>query len=98
MANTFTLQSVLVKEEAVNSCTSLFMHRLGVFADRDEAVDLGTWLQYYAFDVVGEVTFSLKLGFLEKGQDVDGIMGSIAALLVPYNPSPVLLYLTLMVS
>lgn len=30
--------------------------------------------QYYAFDVVGEFTFQKKLGFLEKGGDVDDMM------------------------
>lgn len=29
------------------------------------------------FDVVGEITFSKRLGFLEEGRDVDGIMASI---------------------
>ena len=34
--------------------------------------------QYYAFDVVGEVTFGKKFGFLETGQDVNGIIKIIA--------------------
>lgn len=29
------------------------------------------------FDVVGEITFSKRLGFLEEGRDVEGIMSSI---------------------
>lgn len=29
------------------------------------------------FDVVGEITFSKRLGFLEEGRDVEGIMASI---------------------
>lgn len=33
--------------------------------------------QYYAFDVVGELTFAKKLGFLEKGADVDNMMAAI---------------------
>ena len=58
------------------------MQQLGVYADRGEAVDLGTWLQYYAFDVVGELSFATKLGFLEKGKDGDGMMAAISGLLV----------------
>lgn len=30
-----------------------------------------------AFDVMGEITFSKRLGFLDEAKDVDGIMGSI---------------------
>jgi len=49
---------------------------------RGERVDLGMWLQFYTFDVVGELTFGKKFGFLEEGRDVDGIMESIGGLLV----------------
>ncbi|KUI65370.1 Pisatin demethylase [Cytospora mali] len=36
------------------------------------AVDLGNWLHWFAFDVLGEVAFSRSFGFLEQGRDVDG--------------------------
>lgn len=29
-----------------------------------EAVDLSEWLQYYAFDVVGSMTFQHRFGFM----------------------------------
>ena len=35
-----------------------------------------------AFDVVGELTFNRKLGFLDKGTDVDGMMAAIEGMLV----------------
>lgn len=35
-------------------------------------VDLGNWLHWFAFDVLGEVAFSRSFGFLEQGKDVDG--------------------------
>lgn len=34
-------------------------------------------LFYDKFDVVGEITFSKRLGFLEEGRDVEDIMASI---------------------
>ncbi|KAL3487074.1 cytochrome P450 [Aspergillus germanicus] len=43
--------------------------------------DFGQWLQFYAFDVIGELTFSKRLGFVERGEDVDGIIGSLEWLL-----------------
>lgn len=39
----------------------------------------GTWLQWYAFDVIGELTLSKRLGFLEGARDVENIAASIAA-------------------
>jgi hypothetical protein len=57
------------------------MERLSGFASKNEPVDLGSWLQCYAFDVVGEVTFASKLGFLEQGTDVDEMMKAIEGML-----------------
>lgn len=34
-----------------------------------------------AFDVIGEMTFSKPLGFLETGTDVDGIIGALERML-----------------
>lgn len=82
IATAYSLTSLLAKEDAVDSCSTLFMEKLGAFADEKRPVDLGQWLQYYAFDVIGEFSFAMKLGFLEKGADVDGMMETIAGILV----------------
>jgi len=37
--------------------------------------------QIDAFDVIGELTFSKPLGFLEKGGDVDGIITALEHML-----------------
>ena len=63
---------------------------MGVFFDRleqeqfrkaaygsDATSDLGAWLLYFAFDVMGEITFSKRFGFLDTVSDVDGIIGDI---------------------
>ena len=81
VAGAYSLTSLLESEPAVDSCTELLMARLDEYAMTGRPVDLGMWLQYYAFDVVGEVTFALKLGFLDKGADVDGMMSTIEGIL-----------------
>lgn len=40
-------------------------------------VDLGKWLHWFAFDVLGEVAFSRSFGFLEQGRDVEGAIHTI---------------------
>lgn len=40
-------------------------------------MDLGSWLQWYAFDVIGAITFQQRFGFLEKREDVLGMISSI---------------------
>lgn len=47
IANAYTLESLLKMEYAIDECSKLFLTRLGEFADRGEAMDLGKWLQYY---------------------------------------------------
>ncbi|KLU89170.1 hypothetical protein MAPG_08144 [Magnaporthiopsis poae ATCC 64411] len=39
--------------------------------------DLGAWLHYFAFDVLGEVAFSRSFGFLAEGRDVDNAIATI---------------------
>ena len=81
VANAFALSSLLDMEPAVDSCTKLLMEKLDHFAKSSTPVDLGMWMQYYAFDVVGELCFAEKLGFLDKGGDVDKMIETIEGIL-----------------
>ncbi|KAJ5197949.1 pisatin demethylase [Penicillium cinerascens] len=81
VANAYSMTSLLELEASVDSCTQIFLSQLRNFADRKASVDLGVWLQYYAFDVVGEITFAKKLGFLEEGRDIDGMIEAIQGML-----------------
>ncbi|KAG4429800.1 hypothetical protein IFR05_014722, partial [Cadophora sp. M221] len=83
-ANAFSMTNLLELEPAIDSCSTLFMEKLQEFAKAGKSVDLGSWLQYYAFDVIGEITFGQKLGFMEKGTDVDGTMKAIE-IMTTYN-------------
>ncbi|EOD50259.1 putative cytochrome p450 protein [Neofusicoccum parvum UCRNP2] len=42
-----------------------------------QEMDLGDWLHYFAFDVLGEVAFGKKWGFLAEGRDVEGCINAI---------------------
>lgn len=63
--------------------------------------DLGSYLHYFAFDVLGEVAFSRSFGFLAEGRDVDdaiktidrsqtynGIVGQVPELDYPLRRNP----------
>ena len=77
----YSTHNLLDSEAAIDSCINLFLSRMDAFASKHESVDLGTWLQYYAFDVIGEVTFAQKFGFLEQGNDVDGMIKALEGML-----------------
>jgi hypothetical protein len=42
-----------------------------------QSIDFGTWLHWYAFDVITSITFSTRQGFMEREVDVDGIINAI---------------------
>ncbi|KAF2157283.1 cytochrome P450 [Myriangium duriaei CBS 260.36] len=46
-----------------------------------QIIDLGNWVQLFAFDVIGEVTFSRSFNFLETAKD-DGSFDAIKAALL----------------
>jgi Cytochrome P450 len=80
VAHAYSLSTLVTYEPLVDSTTAVFLARLDeLFADTYDVCDFGTWLQYFAFDVIGELTFSKRLGFLETGTDVENIMASIGA-------------------
>lgn len=61
----------------IDDTIELFMEKLDRFADVSGRVDLGAWLHYFAFDVLGEVAFSKKFGFLDAGVDLENAIKTI---------------------
>ncbi|KAA8893336.1 cytochrome P450 [Sphaerosporella brunnea] len=81
VANAYSMSALIEMESAVDDCTKLFMSKMAPYAASGNPVDLGEWLQYYAFDIVGLFSFNKYLGFLDKGGDVDAMMEGIAGIL-----------------
>lgn len=52
IAHTFSLEALLKMEPAIDDCSALLISKLGDFSDRNEPVDLGSWLQYYGLYTV----------------------------------------------
>ena len=95
------MSSLLAFEPGVDDTVAVLLEELdrryvGKKIDGD-ICDLGTWLHYFSFDVLGAVTFSKRIGFLQGASDVEGIMGNLekdlayfavvsAGLLVVFTP------------
>ncbi|KAH6847213.1 cytochrome P450 [Chaetomium sp. MPI-CAGE-AT-0009] len=79
--NTYSMSSLVHYESYVDECADLFCQRLSEMAAREDslnqAVDMGHWLQCYAFDVIGMITYSKRLGFLDFGEDVGHVMRNL---------------------
>lgn len=51
--------------------------RFNELASTNSTIDLGHWLQCYAFDVIGEITFGKRFGFLDAGEDQQGVFQAL---------------------
>ncbi|EGC43398.1 cytochrome P450 oxidoreductase [Histoplasma capsulatum var. duboisii H88] len=77
-AKGFSMTALSELEPYVNGCIELFLKRVEERSnDGKTALDIGPWMQFFAFDVLGEVNFSKSLGFLETGVDVDNNIAAI---------------------
>ncbi|KIW32511.1 uncharacterized protein PV07_04048 [Cladophialophora immunda] len=77
IVNAYSMTTTLDFEPAVNSTTTLFISKLDHLIASKKPLNLEVWLHRYAFDVLGEVLFSKKIGFLESETDVESIMAGI---------------------
>ncbi|GME59387.1 cytochrome p450 [Neofusicoccum parvum] len=85
VSNAYAMSTIVQYEPLVDSTTTAFLTQLKQrYADREDSsgvCDFGTWLQFYAFDVIGELTYSKRLGFVDRGEDVDSIISNLEWLL-----------------
>ncbi|CRK43927.1 hypothetical protein BN1723_005912 [Verticillium longisporum] len=81
VAKHYSMTSVLQLEphfdEAIRLlCCQLegrFMHKwVHDCCEFSSEFDLGQWIKMYAWDVIGQITFSKRFGYLEAGKDFDG--------------------------
>ncbi|KAJ9608038.1 hypothetical protein H2200_007026 [Cladophialophora chaetospira] len=80
IAHAYSLSTLVEYGELVDRTTDVFLQTLeDRFAGDSQVLDLGRYLQFFAFDVIGELTFSRRLGFIEQGVDVNNIIDAIGA-------------------
>lgn len=73
----YSMSSLLSYEVYVDECIDIFLNKLGQFARSGTTLDLVHWFQCYAFDVIGEITYSERFGFLDNGEDVGGTLAAL---------------------
>ncbi|KAI0469055.1 cytochrome P450 [Xylaria cf. heliscus] len=83
----FSMSALVQYEPFVNNTLKLFFEQTErLYVNNPEGCDFVRWLQFYAFDVIGEVTYSKRHGFLERNEDVDGIVGYLGNLFLYVAP------------
>ena len=92
VASLYSLTNVVTFEPFVEEVLAILFRELDKrFVKTQATFALGDWLQYFAFDVMGTMTFSKRYGFLETGTDVNGMLGAIWEFMLtiaPVRPRP----------
>ena len=87
----FAMSALVQYEPFVDNTTKLFLKQTEkFFVDNPEGCNFTQWLQFYAFDVIGEITYSKRHGFVEKNEDIDGIvnyLGNLFLYVAPVRPA-----------
>ncbi|KAH6665496.1 cytochrome P450 [Halenospora varia] len=78
----FSLNNLIQYESFVDSTTKLFLERTRIVYGNSssQACDFPRWLQFYSFNVIGEITYSKRHGFIEKNEDIDGVISYLGRL------------------
>lgn len=88
----FAMSSLVSYEPLVDSTIKVFLSQTEkLFSNTGAMCNFSRWLQFYAFDVIGEITWSKRLGFVERNEDVDGIvefLGKFLAYCAPIGQMP----------
>jgi len=71
------MTSLLSYEPFVDSQNAVLCEKLREFAVAGSLVDIPKWMQFYAFDVIGEMTVGEPFGMMNAGADEGGILEAI---------------------
>ncbi|KAH6951445.1 cytochrome P450 [Fusarium avenaceum] len=76
---TYAMSSLVHYEPFVDECADIFTQRLSEISSSSTTlpVDIRHWFQCYAFDVIGLITYAKRFGFLDRGDDVGGVISAL---------------------
>lgn len=78
IAPLFSVTSSLSFEPLIDGVLEVVNEKLDLqFAQTGKTIDLGDYCQFYAFDVMGMMTFSKRHGFLDHGKDINNMIGAL---------------------
>ena len=85
----FSMSALVQYEPSVDEATAKFLDQTeALFVSNNAICDFTQWLQFLAFDVIGQITYSKRHGFIDTGKDVDGMvayLGRIFSYVAPVS-------------
>ncbi|KAJ6020294.1 hypothetical protein N7499_003580 [Penicillium canescens] len=76
-AKYYSMTSMVHYEGYVDDSIRVFYRQLEAFSGARRALDMGAWLQYYAFDVIGNITFGKAFGYLDRAEDINNMIAKL---------------------
>lgn len=80
VASGYALSNIIKSEPFVDALLGLLEEQFDKLIASGQPVEFDRWFNYFAFDVVGEVTFSSPFRFLETGTDIRNAIANTRAL------------------
>ncbi|KAF2228074.1 cytochrome P450 [Elsinoe ampelina] len=77
VSQAYSMSSMLKYETYIQRCLDLLLHRLWDMARSPIDIDIASWTNALAFDVVGELAYGQELGHIRTGTDVHGLRNTI---------------------
>ncbi|KAL8889454.1 MAG: hypothetical protein Q9215_003289 [Flavoplaca cf. flavocitrina] len=85
------MSALIHYESSVDEATVKYLEQTEtVFSSSNATCDFARWLQWYAFDVIGAITYSKRHGFIDKVKDVDGMVRYLGWLFSYVAPNPII--------
>ena len=86
----FSMSALVQYEPSVDDATAKFLDQTeALFVSKNAVCDFAEWLQFLAFDVIGQITYSKRHEFVDQGKDIDGMVGYLARIfsyVAPVSP------------
>lgn len=77
LAHLYSQTALVSYEPFVDTCNSILLKRFEEYAEKGKILNLRETMQFYAFDVIGEITVGSRFGLMEDGGDKFGIIEGI---------------------
>jgi cytochrome P450 len=77
VSGTYSMSAILAMEDLIGEVMDLNLAKLNKAAEGSKPIRLDQFVNYFTFDVVGQLAMGGPIGFLEQERDVDGIIQSI---------------------
>ncbi|KAL5337428.1 cytochrome P450 [Aspergillus crustosus] len=75
------MSSVLESEAYIDACTNVLLAKMATFARTKRAIDLGEWIQWYTFDIIGELFYGRQFGIMRDEHDFGNYIGTLDTML-----------------